>query len=118
MKGQHFSYAHTLISKTSVEWFAIADWEKKPAWYLHQINDIFLCFSDLLIGMKVDRTTEKDDLVQKQTRGQQVRRFVEKSKSNEQPRYTQRKQATDIGKPQGEQETRRTRDTKRRYNKT
>lgn len=68
--------------------------------------------------MKVDRTTEKDDLVQKQTRGQQVRRFVEKSKSNEQPRYTQRKQATDIGKPQGEQETRRTRDTKRRYNKT
>ncbi|KAL0901214.1 hypothetical protein ABMA27_006516 [Loxostege sticticalis] len=80
---------------------------------LGKINQTSTTLSDLLIGMKVDRTTEKDDLVQKQTRGQQVRRFVEKSKSNEQPRYTQRKQATDIGKPQGEQETRRTRDTKR-----
>lgn len=46
--------------------------------------------------MKVERSKESDDMVQRETRGQQVKRFVDKSKihvqqGKETTRYTQRK---------------------------
>ncbi|CAK1602379.1 unnamed protein product [Parnassius mnemosyne] len=65
---------------------------------LGKINQTSTNLSDLLIGMKVDRSKDADDVINKETRGQQVKRLVEKSQSEApKPRYIQRKQkaATD-----------------------
>lgn len=51
-----------------------------------------LFFSDLLVGMKVDRSKDEDDLRKKETRGQQVKRLVSKTKQDvQQTRFIQRK---------------------------
>ncbi|XP_063826827.1 small ribosomal subunit protein mS31 [Ostrinia nubilalis] len=68
---------------------------------LGKINQSSTTLSDLLIGMKVDRNTEKDDTVQKPTRGQQVRRFVERPNTNQQTKSTQRRQVADTERPHG-----------------
>lgn len=46
--------------------------------------------------MKVDRSKEKDDLVQKPSRGQQVKRFTERPKESagEATRFSQRKKTS------------------------
>lgn len=61
---------------------------------LGKINQTSTSLSDLLIGMKVDRSKETDDVLQRDTRGQQVKRLVTKSKQIAQTtRYSQRKDA-------------------------
>ncbi|XP_049882985.1 28S ribosomal protein S31, mitochondrial [Pectinophora gossypiella] len=58
---------------------------------LGKINQTSTNLSDLIIGMKVDRSKESDDLPNA-TRGQQVKRLVSQSRSDPQKtRFTQRK---------------------------
>ncbi|XP_030022148.1 28S ribosomal protein S31, mitochondrial [Manduca sexta] len=59
---------------------------------LGKINQSSTSLSDLLIGMKVDRSKDSDDKLQTQTRGQQVKRLVSSAKAEVQAtRYNQRK---------------------------
>lgn len=58
--------------------------------FIHICTMLF--FSDLLVGMKVDRSKDEDDLRKKETRGQQVKRLVSKTKQDvQQTRFVQRK---------------------------
>ncbi|KAJ0182315.1 hypothetical protein K1T71_001684 [Dendrolimus kikuchii] len=63
---------------------------------LGKINQTSTTLSDLLIGMKIDRTKETDDVLQKETRGQQVKRIFSKAQT-ELPRskYVPRQVRTD-----------------------
>ncbi|XP_026319337.1 28S ribosomal protein S31, mitochondrial [Hyposmocoma kahamanoa] len=72
---------------------------------LGKINQTSTSLSDLLVGMKVDRSKDSDNMLQREMRGQQVKRLVDKSntdvqRSKETTRYTQRKMvsATQISK--------------------
>ncbi|XP_075976390.1 mitochondrial ribosomal protein S31 [Anticarsia gemmatalis] len=61
---------------------------------LGKINQTSTNLSDLLIGMKVDRTKDSDDMAKQETRGQQVKRLSAKSgtqKNAQKTRYLQRK---------------------------
>ncbi|XP_059051129.1 small ribosomal subunit protein mS31 [Achroia grisella] len=60
---------------------------------LGKINQSSTTLSDLLIGMKVDRSKDGDDIQRSETRGQQVKRLIDKKKSAMQPntRFAQRK---------------------------
>lgn len=59
---------------------------------LGKINQTSTNLSDLLIGMKIDRTKETNDMARNDIRGQQVKRVVNKSmKDVSQTRYVQRK---------------------------
>lgn len=63
---------------------------------LGKINQTSTTLSDLLVGMKVDRTVEPDEVQKKpDTREQQVKRLVSKAKTTEASptRYSQRKSA-------------------------
>ncbi|CAG9581762.1 unnamed protein product [Danaus chrysippus] len=57
---------------------------------LGKINQTSTTLSDLIVGMKVDRSKDREDPAQWENRGQQVKRLVEKSKSDN-IRYNQRK---------------------------
>lgn len=49
-------------------------------------------FSDLIVGMKVDRSKDSEER-RNETRGQQVKRLMDKSKKNQDTtRFNQRKQ--------------------------
>ncbi|CAH2102163.1 unnamed protein product [Euphydryas editha] len=62
---------------------------------LGKINQTSTSLSDLIVGMKVDRSKESDESVPKETRGQQVKRIIEKRKLETQnTRYSQRKQTS------------------------
>ncbi|XP_072939952.1 uncharacterized protein mRpS31 [Epargyreus clarus] len=68
---------------------------------LGKINQTSTSLSDLIVGMKIDRSTETDELKPRETRGQQVRRLVDKSKAEAvQTRYSQRKQQASDKLPQ------------------
>ncbi|XP_021185601.3 small ribosomal subunit protein mS31 [Helicoverpa armigera] len=69
---------------------------------LGKINQTSTTLSDLLVGMKVDRTKEPEDLQKQETRGQQVKRLVNKNKVEAQnTRYYQRKNKTADGEERG-----------------
>ncbi|XP_041975837.1 28S ribosomal protein S31, mitochondrial [Aricia agestis] len=57
---------------------------------LGKINQTSTSLSDLIVGMKVDRSRESDDTLKIETRGQQVKRIV--GKSSRDTRYGQRQQ--------------------------
>ncbi|KAJ2948033.1 hypothetical protein O0L34_g9831 [Tuta absoluta] len=63
---------------------------------LGKINQTSTSLSDLIIGMKVDRTKEStDDLTPRETRGQQVKRLTNKArveKDQAQTRFSQRRE--------------------------
>ncbi|CAH0592840.1 unnamed protein product [Chrysodeixis includens] len=62
---------------------------------LGKINQSSTNLSDLLVGMKVDRTKEPEDK-QMESRGQQVKRMVNKARvETQQTRYSQRKARTE-----------------------
>lgn len=62
---------------------------------LGKINQTSTSLSDLIVGMKVDRSKERDESVPMETRGQQVKRIIEKRRSEtHSTRYSQRKQTS------------------------
>lgn len=70
---------------------------------LGKINQSSTTLSDLLVGMKIDRTKEPEERKQPETRGQQVKRFVSKTKAEtQQTRYSQRKGRSADGDQSGE----------------
>ncbi|KAJ8736082.1 hypothetical protein PYW08_006738 [Mythimna loreyi] len=59
---------------------------------LGKINQTSTTLSDLLVGMKIDRSKEPEERQKPETRGQQVKRLMSQSKSEtQQTRYSQRK---------------------------
>ncbi|XP_047520064.1 28S ribosomal protein S31, mitochondrial-like [Pieris napi] len=68
---------------------------------LGKINQTSTTLSDLLVGMKVDRSKETEDQGRKETRGQQVRRIASKSAAQSRPRqYEQRPQTGRENRPE------------------
>lgn len=64
---------------------------------------LYIHSSDLIVGMKVDRSQDNDESGKPKTRGQQVKRLVEKSQQQIQnTRYSERKQ-----RPQAERDMKR-----------
>ncbi|XP_045490821.1 28S ribosomal protein S31, mitochondrial [Colias croceus] len=62
---------------------------------LGKINQTSTTLSDLLVGMKVDRTKESDKQGMPETRGQQVKRMVGKAAQNKPQRQYERRQPAD-----------------------
>ncbi|XP_035452973.2 28S ribosomal protein S31, mitochondrial [Spodoptera frugiperda] len=69
---------------------------------LGKINQSSTTLSDLLVGMKVDRSKEGEDQKPPETRGQQVKRLVSKPKVTQETRYSQRKGKPADSEPRGE----------------
>ncbi|KAH9628373.1 hypothetical protein HF086_015903 [Spodoptera exigua] len=69
---------------------------------LGKINQSSTTLSDLLVGMKVDRSKEGEDQKPQETRGQQVKRLVSKAKVTQETRYSQRKAKPAGGEQRGE----------------
>ncbi|XP_046959317.1 28S ribosomal protein S31, mitochondrial [Vanessa cardui] len=65
---------------------------------LGKINQTSTSLSDLIVGMKVDRSRDSDETVTKETRGQQVKRLMKTREGTEDTRYSQRKQKTTFEK--------------------
>ncbi|XP_034837684.1 small ribosomal subunit protein mS31 [Maniola hyperantus] len=60
---------------------------------LGKINQTSTTLSDLIVGMKVDRSQDREEPAARETRGQQVKRLAEKSRAETQrTRYGQRTQ--------------------------
>ncbi|XP_050348963.1 28S ribosomal protein S31, mitochondrial [Nymphalis io] len=59
---------------------------------LGKINQTSTSLSDLIVGMKVDRSKDSDETVIKETRGQQVKRLMKPREGTEDTRYSQRQQ--------------------------
>ncbi|XP_023949761.1 28S ribosomal protein S31, mitochondrial [Bicyclus anynana] len=60
---------------------------------LGKINQTTTTLSDLIVGMKVDRSRDAEETAPRETRGQQVKRLTEKARTvTQRPRYSPRQQ--------------------------